>query len=275
MTPADHSTWSNLAADMGPAERHALSRREPMSVFAVISWGCAATGWVARVLNSHPDIFCMHAANVFWQKYGYPESERLDGVAYLRVVFTMANSYLAAGDVHGISRHHVPAIRDAFGDHFRCAVLVRDPLPRIRSQLALFEAFRQFPAWDLEYIKETIDRHGIILPSEDPQDAMFVHAANMLNAIVEEQELGAVFRSEDITSSPDALADFINVLTNGKVCLDRDWLEQAVRQPRVSQHADDNSEWELDPWQFDALRKVVWPEAWEAYEKLGYANPLR
>src|SRR5436305_15337620 len=29
-------------------------------LFAVISWGCSATTWVAPTLNSHPDVFCLH-----------------------------------------------------------------------------------------------------------------------------------------------------------------------------------------------------------------------
>lgn len=264
--------WSHLAEDLGPSERYALSRRGPMRVFAVISWGCAATKWAARVLNSHPDVLCMHAANTFWDRFGSSTSERLDGLPYLRVVFTMANGYKAAGDVHGISRHHIPAIRQAFGDHFRCAVLVREPIARIQSQMALFDSFRGYPAWDLAYVNDIIANRGVELPSGDAKNVMFVHATNMLNAIVEEQELGPLFRSEKITSNPDELAEFINVLTAGQVSLSQDWLEQAVRQPRVNQHVQDARP-ELEGWQLDVLRKVVQPEAWEAYEKLGYPAP--
>jgi hypothetical protein len=32
-------------------------------LFAVVSWGCAATKWLAKVLNSHPEILCFHAGN--------------------------------------------------------------------------------------------------------------------------------------------------------------------------------------------------------------------
>jgi hypothetical protein len=38
--------------------------------FAVVSWGCAATSWLARVLNGHPDIYCVHAANRVWEVLG-------------------------------------------------------------------------------------------------------------------------------------------------------------------------------------------------------------
>lgn len=67
------------------------------------------------------------------------------------------------------------------------------------------------------------------------------------SAIVEEQELGPLFRSEKITSNPDELAEFINVLTAGQVSLSQDWLEQAVRQPRVNQHVQDARP-ELEGW---------------------------
>ncbi len=244
-----------------------------MRVFAVISWGCAATGWAARVLNSHPDVLCMHAANTYWHRFGASDSEKLDGVPYLRVVMTMANGYQAAGDVHGISRDQVPAIQEAFGQYFECAVLVREPIARVQSQMALFDSFRRFPAWDLDYAKDLIDRCGLSLPSEDSECLMFVHAANMLNAILEEQALGPVFRAERITSSAEDLAEFINFLTAGDVTLEHDWLEQVVHQPRLNQHVQDTRP-ELEPWQIDVLRKVVQPEAWEAYRKLGYSDSL-
>ena len=32
-------------------------------VFAVISWGYAATGWLSKVLDGHPEILCVHGLN--------------------------------------------------------------------------------------------------------------------------------------------------------------------------------------------------------------------
>src|SRR5438034_719080 len=52
---------------------------------------------------------------------------------------SLGHAYLAAGDVHGVSRKEVCTLRTAFGDRFQAVALVRDPLPRLQSQLALFE----------------------------------------------------------------------------------------------------------------------------------------
>lgn len=275
MSAVDSSSWLKLTEDLDAFQRFSLSRGAGR-VFAVISWGCAATKWASRVLNSHRDTFCLHQGNAHLQRFGYPTEEKLDGVAYLRLVASMGSGYSVAGDVHGLSRHHVPTLREAFGDCFRCAVLVRDPLPRVRSQMALYDDFKALSVWDsvwgLDYIADLAQAHGLTFPSQELRPRMFVHAANMLNAILEEREVGPIFRAGDITSDPEALAQFITTLTAGTISLDRDWLCRAVGQPGINRHNEGGgSEWTA--WEMDVLRKIVRPAAWDAYAELGYPRP--
>jgi hypothetical protein len=74
-------------------------------LFAVVSWGCAATGWTARTLNSHPDIFAVHAANTAWAMLG--GGRTLTGVEYMRVLGMLGTNHAAAGDVHGITAYDI------------------------------------------------------------------------------------------------------------------------------------------------------------------------
>ena len=107
-------------------------------LFAVVSWGCAATAWLARVLNSHTDVFCVHQANVKWSLFS--EAPRLDDVLYMRLIRNLGRGHAAAGDVHGIDRNKIALLREAYGEGFDCAVVVREPLSRLRSQFSLFSA---------------------------------------------------------------------------------------------------------------------------------------
>ena len=240
-------------------------------LFAVISWGCAATGWLARVLNRHPDIYCVHATNVHWHTLG--NVEKLDGVRYLRIVGSQGNAHLAAGDVHGISRHCVPECRRDFGNKFNAAVVVREPISRLHSQLALYRDFEGFHVWDLEYLEPLLARKSIVLGPADYESRLFVHAANMLNAILDEHGVGKIYRSEDLTSNGEVLGAFVEEITRGRVSPASEWLQSAIQTRKVNVHSGASPRQDLNDWQIEVVQKVVDPKAWEMYESLGYARP--
>jgi hypothetical protein len=240
-------------------------------MFAVISWGCAATAWIARVLNSHPDIYCVHAANQFWHVLG--QCERLDGLPYLRIIGSQGYSHVAAGDVHGISRHHIPELRRSFAEGFNAAVVVREPIPRLHSQLALFEEFEAYKTWDVNYVDGVISRAGVVLPADDYRTRFFVHAANMLNAILEEREVGRIYRSEDLTRCAEVLGDFVEEITLSKVSPSAAWLQSAIETKRINAHKGHGQHRTLTDWEIDVIRKVVDTRSWEIYEALGYPRP--
>jgi hypothetical protein len=176
-------------------------------------FGCAATAWLATILNRHPDIYCVHADNLHWQVLG--NYERLDGVPYLRIIGSQGHAHIAGG-IHGVSRHLVPECRRSFGNKFNAAVVVREPLVRVRSQLALYRDFEGVRAWDVEHVDQILARTGIAVGSGDYQARLFIHAANMLNAILDEGAVGKIYRSEDLTSNGDALGEFVDEITGEK-----------------------------------------------------------
>src|SRR4029450_3655043 len=194
---------------------------------------------------------------------------RLDGLAYLRVLRMQSVGYLAAGDVHGVNRMEIPALRTALGDMFGCAVLVREPLARLRSQLALFRQ-HDFKGWgDLQYVESIAESAGVAPASLTIEQRHFIHGASMLNAILEEREIARVFRSEDLTSDPGMLCDLVTELTRGSVSSAPQWAESAMTIRPANRHAPASASM-LNEWEINVLRSCVKPEAWNAYRALGY-----
>ncbi len=171
-----------------------------------------------------------------------------------------------------MSRHLVPECRQIFGSKFNAAVVVREPMARLRSQLALFDDFAGVHAWDVEYVDAVMARAQVSLPANSYENRLFVHAANMLNAVLEEGNVGKIYRCEDLTTSCDVLGGFIEEITRGMVSASSQWLESAVQFKRVNVHSG-SKRIELADWQADTVRRVVDPRAWEIYESLGYPSP--
>ena len=240
-------------------------------LFSVVSWGCAATEWLATTLNSHPDILCFHCVNMSWRKFGGAPS--LDGWKYLRVIGVSGPCYRACGDVHGVSRESIPDLRAKLGEHFNCAILVREPLPRLRSQIALFQKSSTKGAWNVDYVQAFIDR-GVRLPRDNVDNRLFLHGVNMLNSIIQEEPVAPMWRSEDLTTNAVMLARFVEELTRGRVQVESAWAERAVHRPATNRHSGANvAAHRFEPWQMDAIKKIVEPRAWEIYERLGYKTP--
>jgi hypothetical protein len=239
----------------------------PTRLFAVVSWGCAATDWLAYSLNECPGIFCLHGANFLWNKFA--GAQWLSGLEYLEVIGMQGHAALVAGDVHGVSRTDIPEIEKKYRDRFRAAVVVRDPLPRLRSQLALFGRYAQFELWgDLRYLQGMFPEIVNSLPKGSYEELLFLHGVNMLNAIVEEVAVGPVFRMEDITTNPQKLAAMVEHLTAGIVVAPECWLNSAVSSGGTNRHA--KGALAFSDWQVDVIRGAVRSDAIELYGRLGY-----
>ncbi|MBX3736343.1 MAG: hypothetical protein KF715_06640 [Candidatus Didemnitutus sp.] len=256
---------------MTPFQSAVLDIYPPPRLFAVVSWGAAGTSWLARALNAHPDIFCVHAAGTMWKIFaGCPP---VDGVEYLRIVGAQGYAHACAGDVHGVSRHTIPALRQEFGDRFRSAVLVRDPLPRLRSQLALMNRLRAFQGWDVSHVDMMARTCGFDPTGWSYDERLQFHAANMLNAIVEETAVGPIFRLEDISRSATSLEALLRHLTAGEVTAPMWWAKHVLESRPVNSHASSvsNVALNISP---ELLRAVLRPEAIKIYCDLGYQLAL-
>ncbi len=275
------SSHTTIAADRKPRgkvrQAAALSDKPgPPGLFAVITWGCAGTKWLAQVLNGHPDVFCVHALR-FCLGVGEGVSERLDDVQILSAVERMGAGLPLAGEVHGLARTSVPRLRARFGTRFRCAGLVRSPAPRLRSQLALFETNHySAAAWpNMEYVESLWGYERIAHHVRSYDRLMFVHAVNMLNAGIEEQELFPLFRLEDLSTCPLSLRAFIRHISGGQVETHDRYLAWAQTQGAPNSHVSlaGRRPRAFEAWQTEVIRTMLRPEAVVAYRALGYELP--
>ena len=260
-------------ADPTPAQRAFFETYPAAQCFAVVSWGCAATSWLAKQLNAHPEIFCVHASNAFWKQLG--GAPELSAVDYVKLLACQGYAHRAAGDVHGIAAGDVASVRDAFGERFGCAVVVREPLPRLLSQMGLFDKLGYSRGWDVGYVNAFVEGK-VRLPNQDYQTKLFVHGVNLLNNVLAEREVAPIHRCEDLTSDARALGEFVNVITRGRVAPDSEWAREVVESAPLNSHAArDRSRLEdaFEDWQIEVIRKCVEPETWEAYRELGYELP--
>ena len=256
-----------LQRTMSPRQLSLNERYRPSRVFAVVSWGAAATYWLAARLNDCPGIFCVHAANLFWEVMA--EAKYLRGAYYMQVIGMQGHAALAAGDVHGVSRADIPEISEFFGDAFRAAVLVREPQARLRSQLAVFDYDTRARRVDCSYLDALYPEVLRKLPTRSYHEHLFVHAANMLNAVIEEAKIAPIFRMEDIVQKPDRLKSLVTHLTAGTVVPPDDWADASVNIGATNRHSRaDPILWA--PWQQSVLRSVVKPDTIAHYRDLGY-----
>jgi hypothetical protein len=268
----DVSSASELSLVTERWLKNYLSRERRTRAFAVLSWGAAGTKWLAKALNSSSEIFCVHSINGGMATLH--DAPRRDGLGYLLLLLRNGDAYLAAGDVHGVSRQEIPTIEAKLGDLFRCAILVREPMARLRSQNALFEQHTVRPGkpWgELDYLNPLIRSLGMDDASIPYRDRLFIHGANMLNTITEEVDIGPVYRMEDLTTSVEALRALVDHLTGSVVETSADWAQTAIDLSPANVHVKNAAP--FTDRQLDIVRQVVRPEAWQLYRHLGYDVP--
>lgn len=164
----------------------------------------------------------------------------------------------------------IPELRENYGSVFSSAVLVRDPLPRLASQLALFQTLPDTDTWDLSYVNEIAARCGRDPDKLTREEQLKLHGFNMLNSITEEKEVGPIFRIEDLTRNPESMSSLVNDLTSGRLLCPGWWLDYVRKLPPLNGHCSHNPSNELSPADLLLLSRVVTAEAKELYRNLGY-----
>lgn len=244
-------------------------------LFGVVTWGNAGSMWLAKLLNSHPGIFCLHHLKGQWADI--LGQKRLDDLRYYEVIERQASAYDLAGDVHGVELEGLPRLERRYGERFRAAVLVRHPVPRILSHLGSV-AEKGRPYYDLNYRRL---RRG--LSSElrtllnDEERLFFVHVMGLVNRVVVERDAAPVFTLEDLSQDRSSVARLLDHLSAGSLdpgnLLDGEAWHRPVnsrfseappdRDPRAAFDA-------LPDWGRIAFAALLEPAARDAYEALGY-----
>jgi len=257
-----------------------LSQKKFQSIhlFAIISWGSTATFWLSKVLNQHPEIFCVHelalkleqsklfSSDDFWDKF--------DPIDFMKTIFRLGEHYTVSGDIHSIGLQYVPSLKEYFGKKFHSVVLGREPISRLKSTMSMYNSQKNYKLYDTEYIEKIISTKKIHLPKYDYEHILFVHGVNLLNSIIQEVDYnaGKIFRMEDLVSDTKYLKSLIEEISGGELSTNDELLNRMIKTPPVDQRAS-KEKIEFEDWQIDVIKTTVDEKAWKLYSELGYSKP--
>lgn len=242
-----------------------MTEYENTRIFSIVSWGSAATRWLGVVLCAHPRILCLHAANRMLSARG----TEVDNMLYMDVVEKLGKGYLLAGDIHGIERGNIPELRARFGERFRAAVVVRDPLQRaISSQRFWTVGNRNYDSSHL-FSEKYAPIHKYL---KTRSDEFFALALCYANGIVEESVVGPIFRCEDLTTNVNNIWALIAYLSNGEIQADPVLEPYIFREDKIGVHGSATKEpYKILPEHYEMYEVLVEERAKELYRELGYS----
>jgi hypothetical protein len=252
-------------------------------LFVGFCWGAAGSTWLARVLNSHEDVLCLHAP--IMPRYDHLETaDSLELIDTVVTRFSLGGTYPVVGFTHGIAVESYGALLEKYGARLRCFTLTRNPIARIRSAVAKYVSdaghHRDDPRWRHEYAASyDLLRRGAAGPFPDDFDSLaFYKACTMVNSIVwERQQPFPLFRLEDLVARTADVQALLAHVSDGACRLEERVIEKLQRLV-VRPHAAslESAEETYRSWRAEhraAFHHLVTGPACELYRELGYELP--
>jgi hypothetical protein len=143
--------------------------RPPGRRFVVARMGSTGSAWLAKLLNSHPDVFCSHESVA---ARAYP-ARRYDHGDIFRLLRWLAwdkmhGAYTAIGDVGSVWAMHAVGLHE-----FQTAILLRHPARLLNSRLAHYPDDQSFTEVGSDAgVREVWD---IDMSTCEPLDRVFLH----------------------------------------------------------------------------------------------------
>jgi hypothetical protein len=211
-------------------------------LFLGFCWGAAGTTWLARLLNSHEDVFCQHAP-MFPRYDHFRLAEAMEIIDVVLNEQAFGGAYPVVGFTHGIAAEWYDALREKYGQRLRCFGVTRHPIPRIQSTLELNvekkERRTSDPTWQRAFA-ETYDTLRQLSNKDFPDDfesLAFYKACAMVNSITwERQQDFPLFRLEDLISQEPAVQQLLSHVSDG-ACQLAATVVQRMQQTVVRPHA--------------------------------------
>ena len=252
-------------------------------LFIGYCWGAAGSTWLARLLNGHPDIFCVH--NPQFPRFDYFKFEDLAEV--IEHVFrhqAWAGAYPVVGFTHGVALEWHGRIRQKYGDQLRCFVLTRHPIMRIQSSYALHVSRKAERSTDSRWIEAYVQTYQELvrlarkkLP-DDFESLAFYKSCAMVNSILAEHEQGLpLYRLEDLLSEEEAVQSLLAHISSGTCRLPSDVIETMQRTvvrgraAQIRSAEETYASWR--PEHREAYHYLVTGKALEVYRQVGYEFP--
>lgn len=131
--------------------------------------GSTGSAWLAKLLNSHPDVFCSHegVAARAYPAHSYDHSDIIRFLGWL-AWDTMHGAYTVIGDIGSVWQSHAAALRG-----FKTAVLMRHPAYLLNTRLTTYPNDQSFTAITSD--SDVRQLWGIDMGACDPLDRVFLH----------------------------------------------------------------------------------------------------
>jgi len=211
--------WRRVSEQLGRIELRGAHRR-----FLITRMGHTGSTWLAKLLNSHPDVLCLHEHVISraFPRRSFDSDDIVELIQWL-AGDTMHGAYLAAGDVgSGWTTHTV-----VLGGKFASAVLMRHPARVLNTRLRVYpvdNSYSEVPVTSRLTIRRLWD---IDIEAVSPVDRIFLH--DLLTFASQVRLLGAVdlvLRIEDL-QEPEYCGQVLEQLTT--VRYPPDVIEDAIR----------------------------------------------
>lgn len=258
------------AQDLELAKRRLSSLKVQRGIrrFVVARMGSTGSTWLAKLLNSDPDVFCSHEG-VIAQVYPSRELTHEDVLKYVEYFAwdTKHGAYSAVGDVGSMWVGHFQHLQG-----FAKAILVRHPARLLQTRLVVYPGDRSFSSIRPEVRSCLQEIWGIDLEEYEAIDRIFLHDIFVFaSQICAVRHTDIVIRIEDLKDTAYCL-DVLKTLTG--VEYDAGAVERAVRKPvnrrsgapsRVSEIVSKFTPRQQD-WYRRMLRDVVEDFGYELHE---------
>jgi hypothetical protein len=163
--------------------------------FVISRMGSTGSGWLAKLLNAHPDVHCTHEGVL---AHVYPASQytRQDVLRFIEYFAWDAKheAYQVLGDVGSVWSDHLACLPS-----FATALLVRHPARILNTRLAVYardQSFTEIPPESRTTIRRI---WGIDIQDHDPIDQIFLHDAFIFAShIWALDKAGLLIRIEDM-----------------------------------------------------------------------------
>jgi hypothetical protein len=196
--------------------------------FVVARMGSTGSSWLAKLLNSHPDVFCSHEG-VTARSYPGRSYHHADILRFLAWMAwdTMHGAYAAIGDVGSVWQLHAVALCE-----FQTAILMRHPARLLNTRLATFTHDQSFT--EIETDADLRELWDIDMSVCEPLDRVFLHDLFIFASQIWAAERGVrLIRIEDMSDTSYCLQELTH-LTG--IDYDPALVEQAIRK-RVNQRS--------------------------------------
>lgn len=240
------------------------------NLFVLYSWGRTATAWLARVLNAHEDIFCIHQP-ILNEEHGNKSGKlRLMSEVFLGGGF--GGHYRNVGFTHGVPSYFHHDIEAGFNANIRVATIQRHPIKRINSATKTLSSIPRRFYNTYEELKK-MSAHDF---PDDNLSLAHYNFCKSCNRIIHESKF-LIFKMEDLVTNPKTLNILVRYVTWDECGIELERLRSLQKKPINQRFKKSKSPQEIfDGWTADqqlAFKTLLAPEAVAIYRKLGYDLP--